>query len=61
MNLLTVSEVATALRVNPRTVYRLITNGELPARRIGRNWRIFETEFHKYLDNTLANTESNQQ
>jgi len=36
---LTVSEVATFLRVNRSTVYKLIRRGELPAFKIGSDWR----------------------
>ena len=27
------------LQVNPRTVYRLIKRGQIPAVRVGRQWR----------------------
>jgi excisionase family DNA binding protein len=47
--LLTVSEVAAALRVSNMTVYRLIKAGELPAVRIGHNFRIREAEVERYL------------
>lgn len=33
---MTVAEVAALLRVSKMTVYRLISDGELPARKIGR-------------------------
>ena len=36
---LTVSEVATFLRVNRSTVYKLIRRGEIPAFKIGSDWR----------------------
>lgn len=36
---LTTEEVLGCLKVNPRTIYRLIKTGELPAVRIGRQWR----------------------
>jgi excisionase family DNA binding protein len=37
---LTVSEVAATLRVSDMTIYRLITNGEIRALKIGRSYRI---------------------
>jgi len=37
---LTPSEVLIRLRVNVRTLYRLIKHGELPAVRVGRQWRV---------------------
>ncbi len=48
-NLLTVSEVARAMRVSNMTVYRLIKGGDLPAVRVGKNYRIRETEVERYL------------
>lgn len=37
---LTVKEVAELLRVCPKTVRRWIGAGEMPATRLGRDWRI---------------------
>lgn len=48
--LLTVREVADAMRVSQMTVYRLIKSGELPAIRVGRNFRIRESELDRYFD-----------
>ena len=36
---LTVGEVAAFLRVNRSTVYKLIRRGELPAFKVGSDWR----------------------
>jgi excisionase family DNA binding protein len=46
----TVNEVAEALRVSRMTVYRLIKQGELPALRVGRGYRIHEEDVHRYLN-----------
>ena len=40
LNLLTVAEVATLLRVSKMSVYRLIHSGELEAVRFGRSFRV---------------------
>lgn len=48
-NLLTVSEVAHAMRVSNMTVYRLIKSGDLPAVRVGKNYRIREAQVERYL------------
>ena len=48
--LLTVSEVAAAMRVSTMTVYRLIKAGELGAIRIGRGYRIPQREVERYLE-----------
>lgn len=47
--LLTVAEVAAIMRVSNMTVYRLIRGGDLPAIRVGKNYRIREAETHRYL------------
>ncbi|MGH9047284.1 MAG: helix-turn-helix domain-containing protein [Acidimicrobiales bacterium] len=47
--LLTVNEVATALRVSNMTVYRLVSAGELPAVRVGRCVRLRADEVERYL------------
>jgi excisionase family DNA binding protein len=47
---LTTEEVLTYLKVNPRTIYRLIRTGELPAVRIGRQWRFRRADLDMWLD-----------
>ena len=37
---LTVAEVALQLRLHPTTVYRWLKRGDLPAFKIGDNWRV---------------------
>lgn len=48
--LLTVAEVADVLRVSNMTVYRLIKSGQLPAIRVGKNYRIRRPDLDDYLD-----------
>ncbi len=47
--LLTVTEVASDLRVSKMTVYRLIKRGNLPAVRVGRGYRIKAQTVEQYL------------
>lgn len=47
----TVAEVARQLRVSNMTVYRLVRNGELPAVKVGRGYRIREKDLLDYLQN----------
>ena len=47
--LLTASEVADQLRVSTMTIYRLIRRGELPAVRVGRNYRVRSSALESYL------------
>ena len=46
---LTVAEVAAVMRVSKMTVYRLVHNGELPAVRVGRSFRVLEKDVDDYL------------
>jgi excisionase family DNA binding protein len=55
--LLTVSEVAAAMRVSNMTVYRLIKGGELPAVRVGKNYRIRESDLERFLEDRSVRTE----
>lgn len=49
MNFLTVAEVAALMRVSKMTVYRLVHNGDVPAVRVGRSFRVREKDVHAYL------------
>jgi len=47
---LTVAEVAKQLRVSNMTVYRLVKSGQMAAVRVGRGYRIQESDVRKYLE-----------
>ena len=51
---LTTEDVLGYLKVTPRTIYRLIRTGELPAVRIGRQWRFRRTDLDEWLDRQRA-------
>lgn len=53
-SILTTEEVLGYLRVTPRTIYRLIRTGELPALRIGRQWRFRRSDLDAWLDRQRA-------
>lgn len=53
-SVLTVAEVAAALRVSTMTVYRLVNSGELAALRIGKNIRIRTRDLDAYLASGTA-------
>ncbi|MCC5949689.1 MAG: helix-turn-helix domain-containing protein [Nitriliruptoraceae bacterium] len=58
--LLTVAEVADALRVSNMTVYRLINAGQLAALRIGKNYRIRMHDLDAFLaDGEVSAREEN--
>ena len=48
-DILTVKEIADYLKVNERTIYRLATNGELPAFRVGASWRFRLDEIDNWI------------
>jgi excisionase family DNA binding protein len=58
--LLTVGEVAATMRVSNMTVYRLIKAGQLPAIRVGKNYRIRESDVNRYLSERSVRVEGEQ-
>ena len=56
MRFLTVAEVAAMMRVSKMTVYRLVHNGEMPAVRVGRSFRVPEQAVHDYLRDSFVET-----
>jgi excisionase family DNA binding protein len=46
---MTTEEVLSWLKVTPRTIYRLIRTGELPAVRVGRQWRFRRADLETWL------------
>jgi excisionase family DNA binding protein len=56
VSFMTVAEVAKLMRVSKMTVYRLVHNGELPAVRVGRSFRVPEDAVHEYLRNSYIDS-----
>jgi excisionase family DNA binding protein len=52
---LTMDEVLGYLRVTSRTIYRLIKAGELPAVRVGRQWRFRQRDLDAWLSRQQTN------
>jgi excisionase family DNA binding protein len=52
---LTIAEVASMIRVSKMTVYRLVHNGQLPAVRVGRSFRVTEDDVNAYLEKSFYN------
>lgn len=46
---LTVAEIAVMMRVSKMTVYRLVHEQRIETVRIGRAFRVRESEVHKYM------------
>lgn len=49
MNLLSVKEVAKILALSERWVSNACRSGVLPAVKIGKSWRVHETELEEFL------------
>lgn len=47
--ILLVEEVAEYLRVNKQTIYNLLRQGQLPAKKIGGQWRFHKKAIDDYL------------
>ncbi len=54
--ILTVDEVAAYLKLAPKTVYKLVSNKQIPAFRVGKFWRFKKTEIEKWIQDNLART-----
>lgn len=52
---LTMDEVLGYLRVTSRTIYRLIKAGDLPAVRVGRQWRFRQSDLDAWLSRQQTN------
>ena len=56
----TVAEVADHMRVSNMTVYRLIKAGQLPAIRVGKNYRIRQRDLVAYLEASSTHVDEQQ-
>jgi excisionase family DNA binding protein len=48
-NVMTVPELAKYLRVHPSTIYRLLKRGDIPAFKVGADWRVNRESINKWL------------
>lgn len=51
IRLLTLSEAADLLQVSTRTLQRMIRNSQLPAFKVGGQWRVRETQLRQWVEN----------
>lgn len=49
-NLLTVKELAALLRVSAQTLYKMLEQGEIPAVKIGSQWRFDREKIRSWID-----------
>jgi len=50
MEVYTIEEVAKMLKVSEQTIRALVRDGTLPAKKVGRAWRIKKTDFEAYMN-----------
>ena len=50
MEVYSTKEVAEKLNIHQTTVLKLINEGELPAKKVARKWRVTENQLKKYLE-----------
>jgi excisionase family DNA binding protein len=53
---LTVKELSLYLRVHPSTIYRLLKAGQLPAFKVGRDWRFNAEQIDRWFREGGAST-----
>ena len=51
MRLIILAEAASLLQVSKRTLLRMIQKKEVPAFKVGGQWRIRETQFKEWVEN----------
>ena len=51
IRLLTLNEAAELLQVSTRTLQRMIHSGEMPALKVGGQWRVREVQLRQWVEN----------
>lgn len=49
IRLLTLAEAASILKISKRTLHRMIQHRQIPAFKVGGQWRILESRFHEWV------------
>lgn len=49
------------MRVSNMTIYRLIKSGQLPAIRVGKNYRVRESDMNRYLSDRSVHPEEEKE
>ncbi len=50
IRLLTLAEAATILKISKRTLHRMIQHRQIPAFKVGGQWRILESRFQQWVE-----------
>ncbi|MBI2521149.1 MAG: helix-turn-helix domain-containing protein [Bdellovibrio sp.] len=55
IEVMTTSEVESYLRISRKTLLKLVSEGKLPARKIGKNYRYLKSEINNFLKGQTVN------
>ena len=55
LRLLTLPEAASLLQISTRTLQRMIRRNELPAFKVGGQWRVRESQLTRWIENREDN------
>jgi excisionase family DNA binding protein len=47
--ILTVEQAAEKLQLTPKTTRKLLKEGQMPGRKVGRAWRVLETDLERWI------------
>ena len=50
IRLLTLAEAATILKISKRTLHRMIQHRQIPAFKVGGQWRLLESRFQEWVE-----------
>ncbi|WP_313584350.1 helix-turn-helix domain-containing protein [Acinetobacter variabilis] len=53
VEIMTVKDVASYLKLNERTVYRLATSAKIPAFKVGTSWRFKRVDLEKWIEEQI--------
>jgi excisionase family DNA binding protein len=56
IKLLTLAEAASILKISKRTLHRMIQHRQIPAFKVGGQWRILESRFHEWVQEEETTT-----
>lgn len=53
--IMTVKDVASYLKLNERTVYRMATSAKIPAFKVGTSWRFKRADLERWIEEQTNN------
>lgn len=56
IKLLTLAEAASILKISKRTLHRMIQHHQIPAFKVGGQWRILESRFQEWVEDEENST-----